>query len=119
MDILCKRLKQLREEEKLTQEEIGMVIGVKKGAVSYYENGRNMPSVEDLTKLADRFNKSLDYFAGRDYFVISDASEEYNKKISLCREEVKFIEELRKDNHLYSELINNPENLVNRMKIKL
>lgn len=119
MDILCKRLKQLREEKNLTQDDIGLVIGVKKGAVSYYESGRNLPSIVDLTKLADEYDKSLDYFAGRDYYAISENIEEYGKKISLSNEEVKFIMELRKDIRLYSQLIENPENLVGRMKIKL
>lgn len=119
MDILCKRLKQLREEKNLTQEDIGAIIGVQKGAVSYYESGRNMPSIEDLTKIADEYNKSLDYFAGRDYYIINDSGEDYGKSIRMSKEEVRFIKELRKDMRLHSDLIENPENLVNRMKIKL
>lgn len=119
MDILCKRLKQLREDNGLTQDEFGSIIGVQKGAISYYESGRNMPSIEDLSKLADHFNKSLDYFAGRDYYIVSETGAEYGKRVSLNKEEVRFIKEIRKDSRLYSDLVDNPESLVKRMKIKL
>ena len=94
MEILCKRLKQLREENDLTQDDIGLVIGVKKGAVSYYESGRNLPSIVDLTKLADEYDKSLDYFVGRDYNISDCNNELYGEKIRLSKEEVRFIKEL-------------------------
>jgi len=119
MEILCRRLKELRKEEDLTQEELGKVIGVKRGAISYYESGARMPSVEYLSIISDRYNKSMDYFVGRDYYVVSDNREEYGRRVSFSREEIKFIMEIRRDNRLYSQLLDNPENLVSRMKIRL
>ena len=124
MEILKKRLRQLREDNNMTQSDIGAIIGVQKGAISYYESGTNMPSFDDLTKIADHFDKSLDFFAGRDFQTIVDDREGYNntkyiKKVSFCNEEVRFIKEIRKNSNLHSQLIDNPENLVARMKIKL
>lgn len=119
MEILCKRLKKLREELNLSQEDVGRVIGVNKSAISYYEKGRNIPSIEYLAKLAEYYNKSLDYFVGHDYYAISDNDADYGKRVKLSNEEIKFIQEIRKDNKLYSQLLDNPENLVGRMQIKL
>ncbi len=120
MDILCKRIKQLRKEKKLTQEELGKIIGVKKGAISYYESGKTKISVEDLAKLSNEFNKSMDYFVGHDYYVIGDETDGYgNNKINMSNEEIRFIKAIRRESHLYQELLENPDNLVSRMKIKL
>lgn len=38
--IMGSRIKQLREERKMTQEELGKVLGVQKSAIAKYENGR-------------------------------------------------------------------------------
>jgi len=118
MEIVCQRLKKLREEKNLTQEEFGKVIGVKKGAISYYENGINRISVEDLAKFAEKYNKSLDYFVGHDCYGICEEHDIYNK-INICNEELRFFKAIRKEHKLYSMLLESPENLINRMKIKL
>lgn len=119
MEVLCKRLKKLRKDHGLTQEQMGTIINVKKGTISYYENGRNRPSIEDLSKFADHLNISLDYFVGRDYQVITDNTEVYGRKIRLSKEEVRFIKKLRGDVRLHNMVLENPENLVDRMQIRL
>lgn len=55
-----KNIKHLRKEKKLTQEQVGEIIGVKKAAVSTYEIGKNFPTVEGLIKIADFFEVNLD-----------------------------------------------------------
>lgn len=119
MEILCKRLKELRKDNGLTQDQMGAIIGVKKGAISYYEKGRNNPSMEDLSKFADHFDISLDYFAGRDYQVVSDNREQYGRKIRLSKEEVRFIKKIRDNVHLHNMVMENPENVVTRMQNRL
>lgn len=58
-------IKKLRKEHKLTQEDLGAIIGVQKSAIAKYENGR----VENLKrstieKLANYFNVSPSYILG-------------------------------------------------------
>lgn len=58
-------IKKLRKEHKLTQEDLGAIIGVQKSAIAKYENGR----VENLKrstieKLATYFNVSPSYILG-------------------------------------------------------
>ena len=117
MNILSKRIKQLRINNEMTQEEFGKIINVKKGTISYYESGRNEPSIETLSILADYFNVSLDYFAGRDHYMITDGPSNYGS--SICEEELKFIKEIRGITKLHNDMLDNPENLVSRMKLKL
>lgn len=62
---LGKRIKLLRTEKQMTQEEIGEVIGVTKYAVSLYESDKSTPNDDIKKKLADFFKVSLDYLMGR------------------------------------------------------
>lgn len=59
------RLKQLREDKSLTQEQLGKVLNVKKAAVSKYENENTSPDNATLCKLADFFSVTVDYLLGR------------------------------------------------------
>lgn len=59
------RLKQLRKERKLTQKELGEKVGVKQNTFTNWENGKRVPSYENLVKLADIFGVSVDWFLGR------------------------------------------------------
>lgn len=60
-----KRLKTLREERSLTQEEFGKRINQKKANVSKYENGKLQPSLETISAIATYFGVSIDYLLGR------------------------------------------------------
>ena len=59
------RIKDLREDNDLTQKEISKFLNISQVAYSYYElNKRNIP-LELLCKLADFYNTSLDYLLWR------------------------------------------------------
>jgi transcriptional regulator with XRE-family HTH domain len=55
------KLRQLRKELGLTQEELGSKIGQKRSNISKYENGFLEPGIDTLKKLAKLFNVSIDY----------------------------------------------------------
>ncbi|HGG0416061.1 TPA: helix-turn-helix domain-containing protein [Clostridium sporogenes] len=59
------RLKELREEKDLTQEELGKFLNVSRQAISSYESEETEPSINNLVKLANIFNVSLDYLLCR------------------------------------------------------
>ncbi|MBD5154609.1 MAG: helix-turn-helix transcriptional regulator [Oscillibacter sp.] len=65
MEIFAERIKELRLEHGLTQEAVGEIIGVKRYAVYSYEKGRACPEMKGLVALADYFEVSMDYLAGR------------------------------------------------------
>lgn len=65
MEIFAERIRELRLERGLTQEEVGEIIGVKRYSVYSYEKGRACPEMKGLVALADYFDVSMDYLAGR------------------------------------------------------
>lgn len=55
------RLKELRKERNLTQEDIGNLCDVAKNTVSNWENNANQPSFEIVKRLAQYFGVTIDY----------------------------------------------------------
>ena len=56
-----KRLKMLREEKEMSQDELGRVLNVTQQTVNNYENAKRAPNIEMLCKIADFFKVSKDY----------------------------------------------------------
>ena len=59
------RLKQLRLEKHLRQDQVARLVNVEKSSISMYENGLRQPSYQTLVRLATVFNVSTDYLLGR------------------------------------------------------
>lgn len=55
------RIKQLREEYKLTQQELADKLNCSKSIIGLYESEIRKPSLEVLVKLSEIFNCSIDY----------------------------------------------------------
>lgn len=51
MDILGEKLKQLRQEQRLTQEQLGKLIGVQKAQISKLESGNNSATISTVLKV--------------------------------------------------------------------
>ncbi|MCI8411037.1 MAG: helix-turn-helix transcriptional regulator [Clostridia bacterium] len=58
------RIKLLREEKQMYQEDLGNILGISKSAVGFYENEKRDIPTEILKKLSDIFNVSVDYILG-------------------------------------------------------
>lgn len=58
------RLKQLREENGLSQIAIANQLGIKEEAINAFENDETMPSAEILVKLSSLYNMSVDELLG-------------------------------------------------------
>jgi transcriptional regulator with XRE-family HTH domain len=59
------RIAGLRDERKLTQEELASKVGITRAALSHYENNRREPDYETIRNIADFFGVSIDYLMGR------------------------------------------------------
>ena len=59
------RIKELRVQNKETQEELGKIVNLSKATISKYESGELDISNDTLIKLADHYNVSIDYLLGR------------------------------------------------------
>ena len=60
-----KRLKELRNEMKLTQQEVADALSIERITYARYESGARSPSLDMLSKLADFFNTTSDYLLRR------------------------------------------------------
>lgn len=58
------RLKQLRENLGITQNELAKMLNLTQSTIAYYENGRKMPTLENAIIITKLFNTSLDYLVG-------------------------------------------------------
>lgn len=58
------RLKELRKEAKLSQQEFANRIGISKSSVNMYERGEREPGMDTLEAIADFFNVDMDYLFG-------------------------------------------------------
>lgn len=59
-------LKHQRELRELSQSEVAKATGISQPKLSYYENGKHLPLIDDCIRLADFYNISLDELVGRD-----------------------------------------------------
>ncbi len=66
MLIVAQKLKELRLENNLTQQNVADILQVSRVVYNRYENNQRDISLELLCKLADYYNVTLDFFAGRE-----------------------------------------------------
>lgn len=64
--ILDERIKELREQNGLTQTELAKKIGVTRSSVNGWEMGISIPSIMKLVELAMFFHVTTDYLLGMD-----------------------------------------------------
>ncbi len=68
MRIFQERLKELRKQAGLTQREMAEKLFVTQPSYLRYENGTSEPSQENLVRIANIFDVSVDYLLGRAEF---------------------------------------------------
>lgn len=64
--LLCDRLKQLREQKGLLQQDMADLLGISKSAYGFYEQGKRRPDLDTLAALADYFHTTVDHLLGRE-----------------------------------------------------
>ena len=103
--VLGYRIRRLRKEKLLSQEELGKLLVDSKVSVSGYENGTRTPSIDILTKLVDVFSVSADYILGREINAVCE--DETNFLLSSY--DINIISEIRKNPSLYKKILEDPK----------
>ena len=67
MSDFAKKLRALRKARGLSQTELARVLHYGYTAIGNYECGRNEPCLDDLIRLADFFEVSIDELLGREF----------------------------------------------------
>ena len=65
IDLKFARLKDLREDNNLTQQQVSDLLGIQQTVYSRYERGAQDIPVRHLLVLADYYHTSTDYLLGR------------------------------------------------------
>lgn len=58
------RLKQLRTEKNIGQNQLAKDLGLSNASISYWETGKQLPTIEAVYKIAAYFDVSADYLLG-------------------------------------------------------
>lgn len=61
-DSIGQKLRLLRKEKRMTQQELADALQIKRATVSNYEIGRRSPHLSELRRIAEYFGVGLDYF---------------------------------------------------------
>lgn len=115
--LLGNRIKSLRKQNGLTQEELGRLINVTKVSICCYERETRIPTLETLLALADIFKVEIGYLLGNDEYIIAENDVNYGMHAS--KEEIEFLKEVRKHNNLYKSVINDPKRFVELIDRKM
>ena len=112
--LYSERIKKLRLDRGMSQQDLGDMIGVTKVSICGYENGTRTPSLETLDILADILETSTDYLLGR-----TDKKSNELKQQDISIDDYNIIKEIRNYNHLYFKMIKDPRRYINLINKKL
>lgn len=65
MSLFKERFRQERISKGITQKSLSEILGVDRTSISKYENGKQLPEVPVLEKMANYFDVSTDYLLGK------------------------------------------------------
>lgn len=94
-------LRRLRESRKLSQTELGKILGKTQTTIASYENGKNKPGPDTINKIADYFSVTSDYLLGRS----SDPVQYTKEEERFIKDAEKFytVNEMKEKYKLYSD----------------
>jgi len=106
--LLGARIKKIRLEKSLTQDDIATKLGMGRSNVGHIENGRTMPAADVLDKIADILDTTTDYLLGRTddpgkskpYYALTDRDE---RDIAKQLEKIMIDLESKEALHFYNE----------------
>lgn len=94
--IFGNRLKELRLKNGLSQSELGLAVGLSRGAISYYEAGDRTPDISVLFELAKYFNVTSDFLIGLSDNSTTDIEiQEISERIGLSDKAIQNMEKLK------------------------
>ncbi len=102
------RLKTLRKKKGLTQTDLGNMLGLDKSTICCYEKGTRQPPIENIIDFMQIFAVTADYLLGTDHLIKTVEDPNYVVK-TMSKEEITFMEELRKDKMTYDILLQDPK----------
>lgn len=104
------RLKQARLNSGYTQAQLGELSGVDKTSICAYEKGTRTPTLETFVALSHALNLEPNYLLGQDIPVVAEENQSYH--INMAMEDIKIVEEFKKDGALYKKMRQDPHRYI-------
>ncbi len=112
------RLRDARKEKGLTQADLGNLVGVGKAAICCYEKETRNPSLETIIEFMHILGVTADYLLGTDNLIKVEEAQLPEFR-TMTKEEVMFIDELRKDKLVYEILFDDPKRGSDLVKMRI
>lgn len=77
------KLQVLRKQKELTQEQLAEILFVSRTAVSKWESGRGLPSIESLKSIAKVFGITIDELLSADEIILAAEKEKHENAVCL------------------------------------
>lgn len=110
------KLKQLRNGKKLTQKELGEVLGVTKSSICCYEKGTRTPTLENLLDISKFFGIKVETLFDNDNNIIEQTFKGKKYKMNLSDEEIAFIKKLRRNKLVANAVLEDPNKFIKLVK---
>ena len=65
LSIIGTRIRELRNDKKLSQAKLGELLSVSQDTISLWEKSKSLPPIEIIIALSDFFSVSCDYILGK------------------------------------------------------
>ena len=111
-------IKEVLEEKNMSQDELANLVGVSKSSISCYEKGTRTPSIETMIDFMTLFGVSSDYLIGSDNLIKTITNDENNFTV-LSREEIIFLDELKKNDMISNLILDDPKRVADLIKTKI
>ena len=108
--LLGERIRLLRKQKGLTQQQLANMINVTKVSISCYESGSRTPNLETFVDLVEALGTTPNYLLGRDKLLAAEDEEDY--KIYVSKEELDILKEFNKNPELIKFLRSDPKSSV-------
>ena len=87
--IVGEKIKQLRQEKNITQEQLADYLNISYQSVSKWEHGSSSPDISLIVPIAQFFNVTTDELLGHEFAETQEAIDEYAKKVRPLRSQGK------------------------------
>lgn len=112
------RLRNLRKSKNMSQDDLANTVGVSKSSISCYEKGTRTPTLETILDFMHLFGVTSDYLIGCDN-LIKTVEDETIPFVTLSKEEILFLEELKKNDMISNLILEDPKRTAELIKKKI
>lgn len=112
------RLRKLRIDKGLNQQKLADMVGVSKSSISCYEKETRSPKSETIIDFIQIFGVNADYLLGSDN-IVKVAEDKKRPFRALTKEELIFLDELKKNEMIYEILLEDPKKCAELIKRKI